>query len=172
MLLLKKSKPIFESTKMLQDLTPLSEKLPLPSPLSKDLMLKDGYVTWESGSTNSTPSPTTSQMYEINLYTNLETNSKTLTNSNDPKWNLRCLGCDFCTLKSISQSLRISADKVDTLKKVKKPSTSSLEDSPERFWLMSSNHPLSILMMTLRPKLSSLLNLTFFLMQSLRTSKI
>jgi hypothetical protein len=172
MLSSKKSKPTSESTKMSPDLTSPFEKLQSPSPLSKDLMLKDGYVTWESGSMGSTPSPITSQMYGTNSYMNLEVNSKIPTSNNDPKWNSKSLGCNFCTLKSISQNLRTSADKQDIPKAAKKPSTSSLEDSLEKFWLMSSNHPLSIIMTTSKPKLSNLLNLTSFLMQSLGASKI
>jgi hypothetical protein len=111
-------------------------------------------------------------MCGINSYMNLEISSKTWTDSDDPKWSSRSLGCNFQTLKNISQNLRISVGKQDTPKKVKKPSTSFLEDSLERFWLMSSNHPLSILMTTSKPELFSLLNLASFLMQSLEASKI
>jgi hypothetical protein len=68
--------------------------------------------------------------------------------------------------------LKTYAGKQNTPKRLKKPSTSFLEDFPERFWLMSSNHPLSILMITSKPKLSSLYNLTSFLMQSLGASEI
>jgi hypothetical protein len=172
MLSSKKSKLTSKLTKTLQDSIPPSKKSLSPSPLSKDLMLKDGYMIWESGLTDLTPSPITSQTYGINSYMNSETNSRTLINNDNPKWSSNGSGCNFRILKNISQNSRISVDKRDILKEVKKPSTSSSEDSLERFWLMSSNHPLSILMTTSKSKLSSLLNLTSFLMQSLGASEI
>jgi hypothetical protein len=95
MLSLKKSKPIFESTKTSWDSIPPSKKSPSLSPSSRDPMSKDGYVTWESGLTGSIPLLTTSLMYGTNSYTNLEANSKILISSDDPKWNSKCLGCDF-----------------------------------------------------------------------------
>jgi hypothetical protein len=42
-------------------------------------------VIWEPGLMGLTPLLTISQMYGINSYMNSEVNSKTLTNSDDPK---------------------------------------------------------------------------------------
>jgi hypothetical protein len=164
MLSSKKLRPTSKSTRTSQDSTLLSKRLLSLSPLSKDPMSKDGYMIWESGLTDLTLSPITSLTSGTNLYMNLEINSRILTDSNNPRWNSKHLGCSFHTLKNISQNSKTSVGKQNTLKEAKRPLTSSLEDSLERFWLISSNHPLSILIMRSKIKLSNLLNLTSFLM--------
>jgi hypothetical protein len=102
MLSSKKLKPTSESIKMLQNLTLPLEKSLSPSPLSKDLMLKDGYVIWESELIDSIPLMTISLMCGPNSYTNSEYNSKMPISSNNYKWNSKSIGCNFYMLKIIS----------------------------------------------------------------------
>ena len=98
---LKKLKHISVSTKMLPGLILQSKRLPLPSPLLREIKSLDGSKTWAPGLMDLIMSIKTSLSYGLNSLMNLKLNSKISTNNNEPEWHLTSAKCNGPTSPSI-----------------------------------------------------------------------
>ena len=135
----KKLKHISVSTRTLPGLILQSRKLPLPSPLSREMKLPDGSKTWAHGLMDLTTSIKTSLLYGPNSLTSSKPSFKTSINNNVPEWLSTSAACSGHISPSTYPTLKNTLDKLDTPKKMLKLPIYSSKDFPPEYWQMYSN---------------------------------